>query len=70
LSTDGFKPYIPAVEAGFGAGIEYSQLIKIYTSDEPNMDCVAKVADRFSMLMAMFVRFNAKQCTCHWDSHQ
>lgn len=30
LTTDGLKVYIEAVESAFGAGIDYSQLIKIY----------------------------------------
>ena len=38
MSTDGFKPYIRAVESVFGADIDYSQLIKIYSSDEPNRE--------------------------------
>src|SRR5439155_19108664 len=34
LTTDGFKPYIDTVEHVFGADIDFSQLVKIYSSDE------------------------------------
>jgi IS1 family transposase len=30
LTTDGFKPYLEAVESAFGADIDYAMLIKIY----------------------------------------
>jgi len=31
LTTDGFTPYIPAVEKAFGKDIDFSQLVKVYT---------------------------------------
>jgi IS1 family transposase len=34
LTSDGFRPYIGAVETVFGAGIHFAQLVKIYSSDE------------------------------------
>lgn len=34
LTTDGFKPYIGAVEDTFGADVDFSQLVKVYSSDE------------------------------------
>ena len=34
LTTDGFKPYLAAVEETFGNGIDYAQLIKVYGRDE------------------------------------
>lgn len=30
LSTDGYKPYLVAVESAFGSEIDYAQLVKIY----------------------------------------
>jgi IS1 family transposase len=30
LTTDGHKPYLEAIEAGFGAGVDYAMLVKIY----------------------------------------
>lgn len=30
LTTDGFRPYVDAVEDNFGADVDYSQLIKVY----------------------------------------
>ena len=30
MTTDGFRPYLGAVEDAFGSGIDYAQLIKIY----------------------------------------
>ena len=30
ITTDGFKPYIAAIEEYFGAGIDYAQLLKLY----------------------------------------
>jgi IS1 family transposase len=34
LTTDGFKPYVGAVEEIFGADIDFAQLVKLYYSDE------------------------------------
>lgn len=36
LTTDGFKPYINAVEDTFGADVDYAQLVKIYGQPEEN----------------------------------
>ena len=33
LTTDGHNMYLDAVEAAFGGGVDYAQLIKIYGSD-------------------------------------
>jgi IS1 family transposase len=33
-TTDGFKPYIEAVEKTFGRDIDFSQLVKTYSGDE------------------------------------
>lgn len=38
LTTDGHKPYLQAVEAVFGAGIDYAMLHKIYGSPGGNDD--------------------------------
>jgi IS1 family transposase len=35
LSTDGFRPYIEAVERNFGADIDYAQIEKIYAAENP-----------------------------------
>ena len=34
LTTDGFAPYVGAVEDQFGADVDFSQLVKVYSSDE------------------------------------
>jgi IS1 family transposase len=34
LTTDGFRPYIDAVERTWGPDIDYSQLVKVYSGDE------------------------------------
>jgi IS1 family transposase len=34
LTTDGFRPYVGAVEEIFGADIDFAQLVKLYSSDE------------------------------------
>jgi hypothetical protein len=34
LTTDGFKPYIDAVEWAFGRDINFAQLVKMYAGDE------------------------------------
>jgi len=34
LTTDGFAPYVEAVERSFGADVDYGQLVKVYTGDE------------------------------------
>jgi IS1 family transposase len=36
LTTDGFKPYIPAVEDSFGADVDYAQLVKLYGQPKAN----------------------------------
>jgi len=35
LTTDGFRPYIPAVEDAFGADVDYAMLIKTYQESTP-----------------------------------
>ncbi len=34
LTTDGFRPYVDAVEWAFGADVDFAQLVKIYKGDE------------------------------------
>jgi len=34
LTTDGYKPYLVAVESAFGGGIDYAMLHKIYGNDQ------------------------------------
>lgn len=34
LTTDGFRPYIDAVERAFGTEVDFSQLVKVYSGDE------------------------------------
>ena len=34
LTTDGFAPYVGAVEDQFGSDIDFSQLVKVYSSNE------------------------------------
>ncbi len=34
LTTDGFRPYVGAVEEVFGADIDFAQLVKLYSGDE------------------------------------
>lgn len=36
LTTDGFRPYLVAVEAAFGANVDFAQLIKLYQADVAN----------------------------------
>lgn len=36
LSTDGYKPYLTAVESAFGDEIDYAQLVKIYGAPSEN----------------------------------
>jgi IS1 family transposase len=33
LTTDGFRPYGPAVESAFGSGVDYAMLVKVYEND-------------------------------------
>lgn len=37
ISTDGFSPYVDAIERAFGADADYAQLIKIYEAGEAGM---------------------------------
>lgn len=34
ITTDGYRPYIEAVERSFGRGVDFAQLVKIYSGDE------------------------------------
>jgi len=34
ITTDGFKPYVEAIEAAFGSRVNYAQILKTYQSDE------------------------------------
>jgi IS1 family transposase len=36
ISTDGLRAYIEAVEQGFGADVDYAQIVKSYESDDGN----------------------------------
>lgn len=36
LTSDGFRPYLEAVEDAFGGSIDYAMLVKIYGKDRPN----------------------------------
>lgn len=33
LTTDGFRPYLPAIEDAFGADVDYAMLVKTYGKD-------------------------------------
>jgi IS1 family transposase len=37
LTTDGYRPYLEAIEAAFGKEVDYAMLLKVYGSD-PNAD--------------------------------
>jgi len=36
LTTDGFRPYLEAVEGAFGCGVDFAQLIKLYGENTGN----------------------------------
>lgn len=36
LTTDGFRPYLTAVDESFGSRVDYAQLVKIYQADRPD----------------------------------
>jgi IS1 family transposase len=36
LTTDGFRPYYPAVEDAFGTDVDYAMLVKMYGEAEPD----------------------------------
>lgn len=36
IAADGFKPYVNAVEEAFGTDVDFAQLVKLYTDDEPS----------------------------------
>jgi len=38
LTTDGFKPYVNAVDDTFGANVDYAMLVKVYSGDESNRE--------------------------------
>lgn len=35
IAADGFKPYVDAVEGAFGAEVDFAQLVKLYSDDQP-----------------------------------
>lgn len=43
LTTDGFRPYLTAVEDAFGADVDYAQLIKLYGKDETEPYAPARI---------------------------
>lgn len=42
ITTDGFKPYIEAIELAFGSDCDYAQLIKEYASDAVQSDAARR----------------------------
>src|ERR1700733_5613896 len=38
LTTDGFRPYVNAVDDTFGANVDYAMLVKVYGGDESNRE--------------------------------
>src|SRR5438445_6529064 len=38
LTSDGFTPYLTAVEDNFGADIDYAMLVKVFSGDETNRE--------------------------------
>lgn len=38
LTTDGFRPYLMAVEDAFGANVDYAQLVKLYGQEKKRSD--------------------------------
>src|SRR5690242_18845866 len=37
ISTDGFSPYIEAIDRAFGMDADYAHIIKVYEAGEPGM---------------------------------
>ena len=38
ITTDGFRPYVNAVDDTFGANVDYAMLVKVYGGDEANRE--------------------------------
>ena len=38
MTTDGFRPYVNAVDDTFGANVDYAMLVKVYGGDESNRE--------------------------------
>jgi hypothetical protein len=36
ITSDGYKPYVEAVERAFGIDVDYAMLVKMYRGDNPN----------------------------------
>jgi len=34
LTTDGFRPYVNAVDSAFGTNVDFAMLVKVYSGDE------------------------------------
>jgi IS1 family transposase len=45
LTTDGFRPYLPAVEDAFGAGVDYAMLVKLYGKNPAEPYAPAEIAN-------------------------
>ncbi len=52
LTTDGFRPYVPAVEDAFGADVDFSQLVKVYEHDESKRERFTRLTNAFSKKLA------------------
>jgi hypothetical protein len=46
LTSDGYRPYLEAVEGAFGADIDYAMLVKLYGKDSAAMTTSAATAPR------------------------
>lgn len=45
LTTDGFRPYVNAVEDAFGANVDYAMLVKLYGKDETEPYAPAQIVN-------------------------
>jgi IS1 family transposase len=47
ITTDGFRPYVNAVDDTFGANVDYAMLVKVYGGDESNREryCPSEIVD-------------------------
>lgn len=52
LTTDGFRPYVNAVEDAFGANIDYAMLIKLYGKDETEPYAPAQIVNSLPVPVA------------------
>lgn len=64
ITTDGFVPYVNAVEQSFGANVDFAQLVKTYTGDEATRERYSP-SDFVRSFQTVITGDSKRICTSH-----